>query len=173
MDMQKIGSFLAELRAGAGLTQEQLGEEIGVTNKTVSRWERGNYLPPVEMLQILSERYNVSLNELLAGQRLDDENYRKKAEENIKTVLAESSFSYQERLKFFEKKWKKEHLPVMTVIFLLLLGLYIAALLIKPMLSFIPIAAALAYCLISYNKMRGYSEKKAYMVDERLSENNR
>ena len=50
MDMVKIGQFLSELRRGQGLTQEQLGEELGVTNKTVSRWETGTYLPPVEML---------------------------------------------------------------------------------------------------------------------------
>lgn len=46
MDMQKIGGFLAELRKSKNLTQEELGDKIGVTNKTVSRWENGNYLPP-------------------------------------------------------------------------------------------------------------------------------
>ena len=57
MDVQKIGNFLAELRKDKNLTQEELGERIGVTNKTVSRWENGNYLPPVEILQILSKLY--------------------------------------------------------------------------------------------------------------------
>ena len=47
MDMQKIGSFLAELRIEKNLTQDELGAQIGVTNKTISRWETGNYLPPV------------------------------------------------------------------------------------------------------------------------------
>lgn len=83
MDMQKIGSFLAELRKEKNLTQDELGEQIGVTNKTVSRWENGNYLPPVEMLQILSKLYHVSINELLSGKRLDDEHYRENAEEYI------------------------------------------------------------------------------------------
>lgn len=168
MDMLKIGRFLAELRNASGLTQEQLGEEIGVTNKTISRWECGNYLPPAEMLQILSDKYKVSINELLAGQRLDEYSYREKAEENIKTVLAESAFSYRERLEFFEKKWKKDHIAVMTAVYVLLLGLYIAALCIKPVLSVFPIIAALAYRIISYNKMRGYAERKAFMVEERL-----
>ena len=53
MDMKKIGLFLAELRREKGLTQEQLGEQLSVTNKTISRWENGNYMPPVEMLQEL------------------------------------------------------------------------------------------------------------------------
>ncbi|MDE6870006.1 MAG: helix-turn-helix domain-containing protein [Clostridia bacterium] len=72
MDMQKIGNFLAELRKSKNLTQDELGEQIGVTNKTVSRWENGNYLPPVEMLQMLSKLYDVSINELLSGARLND-----------------------------------------------------------------------------------------------------
>ena len=60
--MQKIGSFLAELRKEKNLTQDELGEQIGVTNKTISRWENGNYLPPVEMLLILSKLYDVGIN---------------------------------------------------------------------------------------------------------------
>ena len=50
MDMQKIGSFLAELRKEKNLTQDELGAQIGVTNKTISRWETGNYLPPVKQI---------------------------------------------------------------------------------------------------------------------------
>jgi transcriptional regulator with XRE-family HTH domain len=48
MDTKKVGSFLKSLRKEKELTQEQLGEKLGVTNKTVSRWETGNYMPPVE-----------------------------------------------------------------------------------------------------------------------------
>lgn len=87
MDMQKIGYFLAELRKEKNLTQDELGEQIGVTNKTVSRWENGNYLPPVEILQILSNLYNVSINELLSGERLSDERYKEHAEEYITVDL--------------------------------------------------------------------------------------
>lgn len=72
MDMKKIGVFLAELRKDRNLTQDELGEKIGVTNKTVSRWENGNYLPPVEIMQILSKLYNVSINEILSGERLNE-----------------------------------------------------------------------------------------------------
>ena len=47
MDQIKIGKFIAALRKDKGMTQEQLGEKLGVTNKTVSRWENGNYMPDV------------------------------------------------------------------------------------------------------------------------------
>jgi len=87
MDTQKIGSFLRELRTEKGLTQEQLGEQLGVTNKTVSRWETGTYMPPVECLKLMSDFYGVSINELLSGERLAQESYRTAAEENIASAL--------------------------------------------------------------------------------------
>ena len=98
MDMQKVGTFLAELRKERNLTQDELGEQIGVTNKTVSRWENGNYLPPVEMLQILSKLFDVSINELLSGVRLDEKHYKENAEEYIVTDLMKKRNEAKERL---------------------------------------------------------------------------
>ena len=91
MDTQKIGAFLAELRKEKNLTQDELGEQIGVTNKTVSRWENGNYLPPVETLQILSKFYDVSINEILNGERINDSDYKNISEENVKSALNRSN----------------------------------------------------------------------------------
>ncbi|MDE7337374.1 MAG: helix-turn-helix domain-containing protein [Clostridia bacterium] len=110
MDMQRIGAFLAELRKENNLTQEELGEQIGVTNKTVSRWEKGNYLPPVEMLQILSLKYDVSINEILSGERLEGEKYKTKAEENIASALKNNSIDLKDKKDFLEKKWLNDHL---------------------------------------------------------------
>ena len=90
MDMQKLGSFLAELRKEKNLTQDELGAQIGVTNKTISRWETGNYLPPVEMLQTLGDTYGVSINEILNGERISDGNYKDISEQNIKSALTKS-----------------------------------------------------------------------------------
>ena len=58
MDQVKIGKFIAKLRNENNLTQEALGEKLGVTNKTISRWENGHYLPDIEMLQLLSKEFN-------------------------------------------------------------------------------------------------------------------
>ena len=98
MDMQKIGCFLAELRKAKNLTQEELGEQIGVTNKTVSRYENGNYLPPVEILQMLSKLYDVSINELLSGKCLDDGQYKENAEEFIVADLIKKRKDAKKRL---------------------------------------------------------------------------
>ena len=128
MDVKKIGSFLASLRREAGLTQEQLGEKIGVSNKTVSRWENGNYLPPVEMLQSLSVLYGITINEILSGERLSVAQYRQKAEENINSAL-NSSFTLKERIAYFKQKWRREHrfefsLGILFVIALCLAGTF-------------------------------------------------
>lgn len=87
MDAKKIGQFLKELRKEHNMTQEQLGEKVGVTNKTVSKWENGNYMPPVDVLLILSELYHISINEILSGQRLNEQEYKQNAEENMTSAL--------------------------------------------------------------------------------------
>lgn len=108
MDLLKTGKFIAELRKEKGLTQEQLGEKVGVTNKTVSRWETGNYLPSVEVLLILSELFGVSINELLSGNRLTEDEYKQAAEENLQQTIKAGSFLLKDKIEFYKRKWLKE-----------------------------------------------------------------
>lgn len=87
MDTQKIGLFLKELRKENNMTQEQLGERIGVTNKTISHWETGNYMPPVESLVLLSDIYDISINEILAGERVEEDKIKEVADDNATKML--------------------------------------------------------------------------------------
>lgn len=163
MDLIKIGHFLAELRHERKLTQEQLGEILGVTNKTVSRWENGNYLPPVEMLQILSEYYAVSINEILSGERvvkIDD--YKEKAEENLKSVLSVSAFTVKDRVDFFKKKWRKENWVTFVLCLIALSVLFAVGVIMDNGLQIIAVIAACMYSLVRYNRMMAYVEKNAY-----------
>ena len=100
MDTKKIGTFLKELRKEKGMTQEQLGERIGVSNKTISRWETGNYMPPVDCLNMLSDIYDISINEILAAKRVSEDAFAEIAEQNITVTLKELEKDYQN----FEKK---------------------------------------------------------------------
>jgi len=110
MDMTRMGAFLQELRREQGLTQEQLGEKLHVSGKTVSRWETGTYMPPVDMLLALSELYGLSMNELVAGERLSPETLPQAAEENLAAALKEQEvFQLSERRHFWTDKWQKEH----------------------------------------------------------------
>ena len=95
MDQMKIGAFIAALRLERGWTQEKLGERLGVTNKTISRWENGNYMPGVEMLTLLGREFGVTLNELLEGRRLNEAEFRTAADEK----LAEAITRPRERLR--------------------------------------------------------------------------
>ena len=70
MNQQKVGKFIASVRKELNLTQAQLGEKLGVTGKTVSKWETGIYMPDLSLLKRLSEILGVSIYELLDGERI-------------------------------------------------------------------------------------------------------
>ena len=95
MDQEKIGRFIANCRKERNLTQEQVAEKLGVSNKTVSRWENGNGFPDVSLLQPLCELLNISVNELLLGEKIPEDNFRKKVEENTIRILEECRFSLE------------------------------------------------------------------------------
>lgn len=167
MDTVKTGKFLSELRRERGLTQEQLAEKIGTSNKTISRWENGNYMPPVEMLMVLSEFYGVSINEILSGRRLDQNEAQSAAEENLKSVLEESPFSLEEKKNYFTQKWKKEHwytfvLPsAIAIIFII-----VSALLDNPLGVGIGCMIPVPARIISYNVMMSYVEGKVFRIND-------
>jgi transcriptional regulator with XRE-family HTH domain len=119
MNTKKIGIFLKQLRKENGMTQEQLGDKVGVSNKTVSRWENGNYMPPVECLSILSDIYNISINEILAGERVSDEAFTKIAEKNIVSTLD----ALEKENQIFEKRmmWILAITTVLTIVIMRLL----------------------------------------------------
>ena len=165
MDMVKMGSFLAELRKERKLTQAELGEKLGVTNKTVSRWETGTYMPPVEMLEELSRLYGLTINEILSGRKLTAEEYREMAESNIRDTLKASAFELKEKREFFKKKWRREHISTIiacTAAWIVL----IAALRIQGVEIYIcgtvgGMLAALLYMVLN-NRMLAYVEKHIY-----------
>lgn len=84
MDKEKIGKFIAKLRKDANLTQEELATKLMVERGTVSKWERGIYVPIPEDLVSIGNIFNISINELLAGERINKSNQTK-----INNVTAE------------------------------------------------------------------------------------
>lgn len=88
-----IGKFLQEVRKEKGLTQKDLAEKIGVSDKTISKWENGNSTPDTSMLLSISEALDVTVNEILSGERIPPENYSMKAEETIMSLMKENETS--------------------------------------------------------------------------------
>lgn len=93
MNQQKIGTFLKELRNEKNLTQEQLGEFLGVSRRSVSRWETGSNMPDLDILIEMADYYGVDLRELLDGER-KSEKMNKELEE---TVLKVADYSNEEK----------------------------------------------------------------------------
>lgn len=91
MEQVKIGKFIQEMRKEQSLTQREMAEKLNISDKTVSKWETGNGLPEVGLMLPLCKLLNISVNELLSGERLDEKQYYKKAEENIMDILKEKA----------------------------------------------------------------------------------
>lgn len=98
MDTKKIGAFIAMNRKKKGYTQEQLAEKLGVTNKTISRWENGHYMPDLSLLEPLSKELDITLNELLAGEEIIKEEAMVYSEQNLIQTID-----------YTDKKIKNEH----------------------------------------------------------------
>lgn len=90
IDQIKIGGFIAEERKRKGYTQKILSEKLGISDKTISKWERGNGFPEVSLLIPLCSELDITVNELLSGERVSEEQYRKKAEENMVNLVKEA-----------------------------------------------------------------------------------
>ena len=70
MDAEKTGAYLALLRKARGLTQQEMADQLGVSNKTVSKWESGGGFPDITVLPALAELYGVTADDILAGETL-------------------------------------------------------------------------------------------------------
>jgi len=168
MNQMKIGKFIAVLRKEKGMTQEQLGEKLGVTNKTISRWENGNYMPDVEMLSLLSKEFGVSINELISGERLLADDFKKAADNNLVTALNNSTFTLKEKIAFFKKKWLREHVAAIILCVAAWIGLIIwTALKLRGSDSYSLLGAvgswvAVLFYVVMHNRMMAYVEKHAY-----------
>ena len=90
MDLVKIGKYIAGKRKALGMTQKQLAEKLNMSDKSVSKWERGICLPDVSVYMELCEILGISINEFLAGEDIDAENVEKKSEDNIIKVTKDS-----------------------------------------------------------------------------------
>ena len=86
MDQKRIGSFLKELRKEKNITQEQLAEQLNVSGRTVSRWETGNNMPDISLLVEISELYEVSIPEIINGERKSENMNKEEVKEVAKSM---------------------------------------------------------------------------------------
>ncbi len=110
MDQIKIGNFISFLRKEQNLTQRELAERLGVTDRAVSKWENGRGLPDLSLLVPLCEVLGISVNELLCGERIEREDLPEKAQDIVLDALTDS------QKKVRHTKWR--FLAVLAVILL-------------------------------------------------------
>ena len=90
MDQSKIGRFIADTRKAKSLTQRQLADALSISDKTVSKWETGKGLPDVSLMLPLCGALDITVNDLLTGEKVSASNYQKKAEENMMDLIKEN-----------------------------------------------------------------------------------
>ena len=93
MDQVKIGKFIAECRKNAGLTQMQLAEKLGITDRAISKWETGKSLPDSSIMLELCSTLSITVNDLLSGEVVTMDNYNKELENNLLEMVKQKELS--------------------------------------------------------------------------------
>ena len=87
MNQEKIGKFILKLRREKNMTQQELADKIGVTDRAISKWENGRGLPDLSLMIPLCKELGITINELISGEQIEKKDYQSKLEENIfKTI---------------------------------------------------------------------------------------
>lgn len=87
MDQEKIGRFIFECRKKKKMTQAELSERIGVTEKSVSNWENGRNMPDLSLFKPLCDIFDITINDLISGEKVDKKDYQERLEENIVNTI--------------------------------------------------------------------------------------
>ena len=139
MNQEKIGVFIAKCRKDKNLTQEQLAEKLGVTDKSISRWENGKTMPDYSILKDLCSILEIDVNEFLSGEKIEKEEIQVHTIENLDVILKE----------YYKMKKQKNVLKVISII-----------------ISVIAINLVMVICLLGmlgrYNKYEITTDKSKY-----------
>lgn len=101
MDQKRIGAFIARRRKELRMTQKELAQKLGVTDRAVSKWENGRCMPDLSLIQPLSRSLEVGVNDLLSGEIIPEKQYRKKSEDNIIRIAElKSRLDYMESFRY-------------------------------------------------------------------------
>ena len=162
MNQEKIGKFIATCRKKKNLTQEELGLKLGLTSKAVSKWECGKGLPDVSLYKDLCNILGITLNELFIGEEISNENYKEVANNNLLDALENSSFTLEEKIKYFGKKWDKEHFLELTIDMIIIVVFIIYGFIKDNGIQYIFMIIGFTYGIWENNRKQTYIEKNAY-----------
>ncbi len=100
MNQEKIGKFIAECRKQKKMTQSELGERLGVTEKSISNWENGRNMPDLSLFKPLCDELCITINDLLSGEKVKEKDYKEKLEKNIINTIDYTNKKIENRNNF-------------------------------------------------------------------------
>lgn len=100
MNQEKIGKYIAKKRKERKLTQQELAEILGVTNRAISNWENGKNMPDLSLFKPLCQELDISINELMSGEQIDKKNYIDVLEENVVNMVSNLEIKRKRKTKF-------------------------------------------------------------------------
>lgn len=106
IDNLQTGAFIRELRKEQGMTQKELADRLHITDRDVSKWERGLYAPDLSTLEPLAELLGVTVTELLAGRRMAEEPHKEEIEANVRNALRYSGDELRQAARALRKKYR-------------------------------------------------------------------
>lgn len=162
MNQEKIGRLIAELRKEKKLTQAELALKLGVSDKSVSKWENGKCLPDVSLYKDLCNILGISLNEFFAGEKIKEENFKEQADNNLYNALENSSFTLKDKIKYYSDKWDKDHLIELTIITIIIAGFIIFGFIKDNGLQYIFMIVGVISGIIEKNVKQAYIDRNAY-----------
>jgi len=169
MDQEKIGKFIAEQRKKKKLTQVELAEKLGVTDRSISKWENGRGMPDVSLYKSICEILGITLNEFFAGERLSDETFKEVADNNLLSALENSAFTLKDKIDFFKKKWEKDHFFELVLIMIVIAFFIIYGFIKDNGLQYLFMIIGFISGIIENNKKMAYVERNAYGKKSKIS----
>ena len=119
MNQEKIGKFISKCRKNKNLTQQELAEKLGVSDRTVGNWENGRNMPDLSLFKPLCDELDISINDLMSGERIKKEQYQEKLEENIVNLTVGNKKIFNKKLKIFSSL-----LAFLLIIFIAIVYIY-------------------------------------------------
>lgn len=162
MNQEKIGKLIADCRKNINLTQAGLAEKLGVSDKSVSKWENGKCLPDVSLYKELCNILGITLNEFFAGEKINEGDYKDKADENLFFALENSVFTIKEKIEFFRQKWQKEHFLELTITMIIIVGFIIYGFIKDTGIQYLFIILGFISGILENNRMMAYVENRVY-----------
>lgn len=169
MDQEKIGIFIAQCRKDKNMTQKDLAECLGVSDRAISKWERGLNLPDASLYKPLCEILGITFNELFSGEKISEENYKEITDNNLLNAVENSVFTLKEKIEYFKNKWQKEHLFELLLSMTIIACFIIYGFIKNNDMQYLFIIIGFISGIIENNRMMRYVEKHAYGKQENIS----